>query len=63
MSYASTKVMTMIVAKPKRVRETRFSDFIRNASAKQKKRVYSDVLERASERQRAVMAMAKDQKK
>ncbi|HKJ09033.1 MAG TPA: hypothetical protein VKA76_08100 [Gammaproteobacteria bacterium] len=53
----------MIVAKPKRVRETRFSDFIRNASAKQKKRVYSDVLERASERQRAVMAMAKDQKK
>jgi len=55
--------MTMIVAKPKRVRETRFSDFIRNASAKQKKRVYSDVLERASERQRAVMAMAKEQKK
>ena len=32
-----------------------FSEFIRNASSGEKKRVYSDVLRRATERQRAVL--------
>lgn len=46
-------------SKRKTVRSTEFSDFIRNASAKEKKRVYEDVLKRATERQNAVLAAAK----
>lgn len=36
------------------LRETAFSDFIRNASSAEKKRVYTDVLKKATERQNAV---------
>lgn len=42
--------------KRKQVKTTAFADFIRNASAGEKKRVYSDVLKRASDRQNAVRA-------
>jgi hypothetical protein len=37
---------------------TAFSEFIRNASASEKKRVYTEVLKRATERQNAVAARA-----
>jgi hypothetical protein len=35
---------------------TRFSDFIRKASSKEKKRVYTEVLKKATERQNALVA-------
>lgn len=38
----------------KTVTSTGFSDFIRNASAAEKKRVYTEVLKKATERQNAV---------
>jgi len=42
---------------------SRFSDFIRNASAREKEKVYEQVLKRASERQRRVLEEAnKDSK-
>ncbi len=37
-------------------KSTTFSDFIRNASASEKKRVYTEVLKKATERQNAVRA-------
>ena len=40
--------------KHKTVASTPFSDFIRNASAGTKKRVYGEVLRKATERQNAV---------
>ena len=46
------------IFKPKPLGSTRFSDFIRNASAAEKKRVYTEVLRKASERQNAVLARA-----
>lgn len=39
----------------KPVRSTAFSDFIRNASSAEKKQVYKQVLERASERQNRLL--------
>ena len=42
-------------SKQKKLRSTRFSEFIRNASAREKKRVYKEVLQRATERQRRVL--------
>jgi hypothetical protein len=39
------------------VSSTAFSDFIRDASAKKKKQVYSKVLKRASEAQRATISL------
>lgn len=42
----------------KPVRSTAFSDFIRNASSAEKKQVYKQVLERASERQNRVFKLA-----
>lgn len=41
-----------------KVPSTAFSDFIRNASSKTKKRVYMKVLEGASERQRQQLEKA-----
>jgi len=41
-------------SKPKKsevIESTRFSEFIRNAPSKEKKRVYSDVLKKATEMQ------------
>jgi hypothetical protein len=42
--------------KPKSVASTPFSEFIRNASSAEKKRVYKQVLEKASESQNRVLA-------
>lgn len=42
--------------KPKTVASTPFSEFIRNASSAEKKRVYKRVLEMASESQNRVLA-------
>lgn len=42
--------------KPKVIDSTPFSDFIRNASSAEKKRVYKRVLEKASESQNRVLA-------
>jgi len=43
----------------KKMKTTPFSDFIRNASSREKKRVYSHVLKNASERQNDVVEKAK----
>ena len=42
-------------SKPKKPASTRFSDFIRNASSAEKKKVYKVVLARATERQQRVL--------
>jgi hypothetical protein len=47
-----------IFSKPKAVRSTPFSDFFKNGSSEQKKRVYAEVLVRATERQKATMKAA-----
>lgn len=44
--------------KLKTVESTTFSDFIRNAPSKKKKRVYSDVLKKATEMQNDVIKRA-----
>lgn len=44
--------------KPKKVASTRFSDFIRNASSAERKKVYKVVLARATERQQRVLKEA-----
>lgn len=43
-------------ASPKPMRSTPFSEFIRNASSAEKKRVYTEVLRKATERQNRVLA-------
>lgn len=48
----------MRLSKPKTVASTPISDFIRNASSAEKKRVYKIVLDKASERQLRVMREA-----
>jgi len=50
--------MNMFFSKPsvKSVRSTPFSEFIRNASSAEKKRVYTDVIRKATERQNRVLA-------
>ena len=48
--------MFSFTRKPKAV--TPFSEFIRNASSAEKKRVYKRVLEKASESQNRVLAQA-----
>ena len=42
--------------KPKTTSSSQFSEFIRNASSAEKKRVYKRVLEKASESQNRVLA-------
>jgi hypothetical protein len=44
--------------KPRKVASTRFSEFIRNASSAERKKVYMVVLARATERQRRVLSKA-----
>lgn len=39
---------------------TPFSEFIRNASSREKKRVYADVLKKATERQLGIIRKAQD---
>ena len=48
--------MFPIKRKPKTVLSTPFSEFIRNASSAEKKRVYKRVLEKACESQNRVLA-------
>lgn len=48
--------MMFFKRKPQAVASTPFSEFIRNASSAEKKRVYKRVLEKASERQNQVLA-------
>lgn len=45
-------------SKSKKVASTPFSDFIRNASSAEKKKVYKVVLQRATERQQHILARA-----
>jgi len=45
----------MFHIKPNKIPSTSFSNFIRNASAAEKKRVYAGVLQRATERQNKVL--------
>lgn len=48
-----------IFEKSKPNKPTRFSEFIRNAPSKEKKRVYNDVLKKATEDQNATLKMAR----
>ena len=50
--------MFTLKRQPKTVPSTQFSEFIRNASSSEKKRVYKRVLEKATERQNKVLAEA-----
>lgn len=45
--------------KKKTVRSTPFSEFIRNAKSDERKRVYRDVLEKATKSQREVLERAR----
>jgi hypothetical protein len=45
-------------SKKKIVKTTAFADFIRNASSRDKKRVYTDVLKKATERQLFIIEKA-----
>jgi len=45
-------------SKRKPLASTPFSDFIRNASSREKKRVYEDVMKKATERQQRILAEA-----
>lgn len=47
-----------ILMTPKPLKSTPFSDFFRNASSREKNKVYGDVLKRATERQQAVIKRA-----
>lgn len=47
--------MKIARAKPRRVESTRFSKFIREARAGEKKRVYQRVLKRATDRQERIL--------
>lgn len=49
-----------LFSKQKTLESTPFSEFIRNASSSEKKRVYTDVLKRAVERQDAVVQRRKE---
>jgi hypothetical protein len=50
--------MKFFTTKPA-TRKTSFSEFISSASSKEKKRVYSVVLEKTSESQKSIVAAAK----
>lgn len=45
-------------SKKKTLKTTTFSEFIRNASSGEKKRVYTDVLKKATERQQTLIEKA-----
>ena len=49
-----------MLSKPKTVVSTPFSDFIRNASSREKKRVYTEVMRKASEKQNSLVKKAAD---
>ncbi len=56
MSLARIATMLFFKRKPKLAASTPFSEFIRNASSREKKRVYKHVLEKATESQNQVLA-------
>lgn len=50
--------MFMFFKKKSKASSTPFSEFIRNASSREKKRVYTDVLKKATDRQLGVIRKA-----
>lgn len=56
--YTDIQTMFSFKRKSKAVASTPFSEFIRNASSAEKKRVYKRVLEKASESQNRVLNRA-----
>lgn len=52
----------MFTSKPKPIESTSFSSFIRNARSSEKKRVFTEVLRRASEDQKAIITQAKSKR-
>lgn len=48
-----------IFSRSKPLASTAFSDFIRNASSAEKKKVYTEVMKKAAERQNAVLSAGK----
>lgn len=57
MTLTLSNLLSMFfMRKPKPVASTPFSEFIRNASAREKKRVYKQVLEKATESQNRILA-------
>ena len=48
---------------PEAAESSAFSEFIRNASSGEKKRVYSEVLKKASEKQKELLDRARSNKK
>ncbi|MDA3877404.1 MAG: hypothetical protein PF483_09980 [Halothiobacillus sp.] len=50
--------MLNFLKKSRKLASTPFSDFIRNASSEQKKRVYAGVLKEATERQQQIIQEA-----
>lgn len=48
--------MLALKSKAKPVASTPFSNFIRNASSGEKKRVYTEVIKKATERQKRLLA-------
>lgn len=56
MPLADIAAMFSLKRKPKPVASTPFSEFIRNASSREKKRVYKHVLEKATESQNRVLS-------
>lgn len=59
-NYVINRRHTTLIRSQPKVASTAFSDFIRNASSKEKKRVYAKVLEGASERQRKQAEKARE---
>lgn len=51
-----------MLARSKKVKSTPFSDFIREASSGEKKRVYSDVIRTAAAAQKELVDRVSDQK-
>jgi len=52
-----------IFVRSKPIKSTRFSDFIRNAPSKDKKRVYGVVLKKATEDQNATLKLASEKRR
>lgn len=56
--FADISAMFSLKRKPKAVASTPFSEFIRYASSREKKRVYKHVLEKATASQNRVLSRA-----
>jgi hypothetical protein len=51
--------MKFLITKQPKLESTPFSEFIRNASSAEKKKVYMEVLRKATERQNAILTQLK----